>query len=220
MQATDKKKTSRSPRVTPWDGRFVVGEVCNALVSLNGSGSAGLGNMTASVRHRNAPQPRHVARLQKQGWIAMRSFEHLSDMAGLVGQEIGVSEWITVDQARIDGFAEATGDRQWIHVDPERAAAGPFGTTIAHGFLTLSLLPEMGASAMQVNDTRMGVNYGLNRVRFTAPVPVGSRLRGVFKLRAFEPIAGGAQLTMEVTMQREGSDKPVCIAESLARRYT
>ena len=150
----------------------------------------------------------------------MRSFEHLSDMAGLVGQEIGVSEWITVDQARIDGFAEATGDRQWIHVDPERAAAGPFGTTIAHGFLTLSLLPEMGASAMQVNDTRMGVNYGLNRVRFTAPVPVGSRLRGVFKLRAFEPIAGGAQLTMEVTMQREGSDKPVCIAESLARRFT
>ena len=150
----------------------------------------------------------------------MRSFEHLSDMAGLVGQEIGVSDWITVDQARIDGFAEATGDRQWIHVDPERAAAGPFGTTIAHGFLTLSLLPEMGASAMQVLDTRMGVNYGLNRVRFTAPVPVGSRLRGVFKLRAFEPIVGGAQLTMEVTMQREGSDKPVCIAESLARRYT
>ena len=150
----------------------------------------------------------------------MRSFEHLSDMAGLVGQEIGVSDWITVDQARIDGFAEATGDRQWIHVDPERAAAGPFGTTIAHGFLTLSLLPEMGASAMQVLDTRMGVNYGLNRVRFTAPVPVGSRLRGVFKLIAFEPIEGGAQLTMEVTMQREGSDKPVCIAESLARRFT
>ena len=150
----------------------------------------------------------------------MRSFEHLSDMAGLVGQEIGVSDWITVDQARIDGFAEATGDRQWIHVDPERAAAGPFGTTIAHGFLTLSLLPEMGASAMQVNDTRMGVNYGLNRVRFTAPVPVGSRLRGVFKLSAFEPIEGGAQLTMQVTMQREGSDKPVCVAESLARRFT
>ena len=150
----------------------------------------------------------------------MRSFEHLSDLAPLVGQEIGTSDWITVDQARIDGFAEATGDRQWIHIDPVRAAAGPFKTTIAHGFLTLSLLPEMGASAMTVADTRMGVNYGLNRVRFTAPVPVGSRLRGQFKLLAFEPIEGGAQLTMQVTMQREGSDKPVCIAESLARRYT
>ncbi len=150
----------------------------------------------------------------------MRSFEHLSDLAPLVGQEIGTSDWITVDQARIDGFAEATGDHQWIHIDPVRAAAGPFKTTIAHGFLTLSLLPEMGASAMSVTDTRMGVNYGLNRVRFTAPVPVGSRLRGQFKLLAFEPIEGGAQLTMQVTMQREGSDKPVCIAESLARRYT
>ena len=150
----------------------------------------------------------------------MRTFEYLSELGGLVGQEIGVSDWITVDQARIDGFAEATGDRQWIHIDPGRAAAGPFGATIAHGFLTLSLLPEMGASAMTVADTRMGVNYGLNRVRFTAPVPVGSRLRGHFKLLAFEPIAGGAQLTMLVTMQREGSDKPVCIAESLARRYT
>ena len=150
----------------------------------------------------------------------MRSFEHLSDLATLVGQEIGVSDWITVDQRRIDGFAEATGDRQWIHIDPQRAAAGPFGTTIAHGFLTLSLLPEMSASAMQVRDTRMGVNYGLNKVRFTAPVPVDSRVRGSFKLLAYEPIEGGAQLTTEVTMHREGSDKPVCVAVSLARRYT
>ena len=150
----------------------------------------------------------------------MKSFEHLAELAALVGQEIGVSDWITVDQRRIDGFAEATGDRQWIHIDPQRAAAGPFGTTIAHGFLTLSLLPEMGASAMEVRDTRMGVNYGLNKVRFTAPVPVDSRLRGRFKLLAYEPIEGGAQLTMEVTMQREGSDKPVCVAVSLARRYT
>ena len=150
----------------------------------------------------------------------MKSFEHLAELAALVGQEIGVSDWITVDQRRIDGFAEATGDRQWIHIDPQRAAAGPFGTTIAHGFLTLSLLPEMGASAMEVRDTRMGVNYGLNKVRFTAPVPVASRLRGRFKLLAYEPIEGGAQLKMEVTMQREGSDKPVCVAVSLARRYT
>jgi len=150
----------------------------------------------------------------------MRSFERLADLAPLVGQEIAVSDWITVDQHRIDLFADATGDHQWIHLDAERAAKGPFGTTIAHGFLTLSLLPEMAAAAMEIRDTRMGVNYGLNKVRFPAPVPSGSRLRGHFKLLAFEPLDGGAQLTMEVTMEREGSDKPVCVAESLARRYT
>ena len=149
----------------------------------------------------------------------MKSFKHLAEMQAMVGQTIGTSEWITVTQERVNLFADATGDHQWIHVDPERAAKGPFGTTIAHGFLTLSLLPEMGASAMTVADTRMGVNYGLNRVRFTAPVPVDSRLRGHFKLLACEPIEGGAQLTMQVTMQREGSDKPVCVAESIARRY-
>jgi acyl dehydratase len=150
----------------------------------------------------------------------MRSFEHLADLAPLVGQEIALSDWITVDQHRINLFADATGDHQWIHLDAERAAKGPFGTTIAHGFLTLSLLPEMSASAMEVRDTRMGVNYGLNKVRFPAPVPSGSRLRGRFKLLAYEPLEGGAQLTVEVTMEREGSDKPVCVAESLARRYT
>ena len=150
----------------------------------------------------------------------MTTFEHLQDLRGLVGETLGASDWIVVDQPRIDLFAQATGDHQWIHVDPARAAAGPYGTTIAHGFLTLSLLPEMFASAFAVADTRMGVNYGLNRVRFPAPVPAGSRLRGHFRLLAYEPIEGGAQLTMEVTMEREGSDKPVCVAESLARRYT
>jgi len=149
----------------------------------------------------------------------MKSFEHLADLRPLVGQEVGVSDWISVDQKRIDQFAEATGDHQWIHVDPARAAAGPFGATVAHGFLTLSLLPEMSASAFQVLDTRMGVNYGLNRVRFPAPVPSGSRLRGRFKLLSYEPIEGGAQLTVEVTMEREGSPKPVCVAESVARRF-
>ena len=149
----------------------------------------------------------------------MRSFEHLSELQALVGASIGVSEWITVDQRRIDLFADATGDHQWIHVDPVRAAQGPFGATIAHGFLTLSLLPEMSASAFQVRDTRMGVNYGLGKVRFPAPVPSGSRLQGHFRLLRFEPLEGGAQLTVEVTMLREGSDKPVCVAESLARRY-
>ncbi len=150
----------------------------------------------------------------------MRSFEKGSDLQALVGQHIADSDWITVDQQRINLFADATGDHQWIHIDPVRAAAGPFGTPIAHGFLTLSLLPEMAASAMEVRDTRMGVNYGLNKVRFPAPVPVGSRLRGRFKLLSYEPIEGGAQVTMEVSMEREGSAKPVCIAESVARRYT
>ena len=149
----------------------------------------------------------------------MTSFEHLADLQARVGEEVGVSEWITVDQNRINLFADATGDHQWIHIDAGRAAKGPFGTTIAHGFLTLSLLPEMSASAFQVLDTRMGVNYGLDRVRFPAPVPSGSRLRGRFKLLKYEPLEGGAQLTVEVTMEREGSAKPVCVAESLARRY-
>jgi len=149
----------------------------------------------------------------------MRSFERLADLEPLVGQEIAVSDWITVSQERINLFADATGDHQWIHLDAERAAKGPFGTTIAHGFLTLSLLPEMGASAFQVTDTRMGVNYGLGKVRFPAPVPSGSRLRGHFKLTKYEPLDGGAQLTCEITMEREGSDKPVCVAESIARRY-
>ncbi|HWK85806.1 MAG TPA: MaoC family dehydratase [Caldimonas sp.] len=150
----------------------------------------------------------------------MKSFATLAELQYLVGQEIAVGDWVEVTQDRIQRFAEATGDHQWIHVDPERAKAGPFGTTIAHGFLTLSLLPEMAANAFEVRDTKMGVNYGLNRVRFPAPVPSGSRLRGHFRLLKYEPLEGGAQLTTEVKMEREGSDKPVCIAESVARRYT
>ena len=149
----------------------------------------------------------------------MRSFDHCTDLQSLIGEEVGVSDWITVTQERIQMFADATGDHQWIHLDAERAAKGPFGTTIAHGFLTLSLLPEMSASAFEVRDTRMGVNYGLGKVRFTAPVPSGSRLRGRFKLLKYEALEGGAQLTVEVTMQREGLEKPVCVAESLVRRY-
>jgi len=149
----------------------------------------------------------------------MRTFQTIAELKDLVGQEVGVSDWITVTQERIQLFADATNDHQWIHLDVERAKAGPFGTTIAHGFLTLSLLPEMAASAFGVNETRMGVNYGLNKVRFPAPVPSGSRLRGRFKLVGYEPLEGGAQLTVQVTMEREGSDKPVCIAESIGRRY-
>ena len=149
----------------------------------------------------------------------MRSFETIAELQSLVGQELAVSDWITVTQERIQLFADATNDHQWIHLDAERAKDGPFGTTIAHGFLTLSLLPEMAASAFGVRETRMGVNYGLNKVRFPAPVPSGSRLRGRFKLVNYEPLEGGAQITVQVTMEREGSDKPVCIAESIARRY-
>ena len=150
----------------------------------------------------------------------MRTFENIADLQPLIGEVIGVSEWIGIDQQRIDQFAEATGDHQWIHLDAERAAKGPFGTTIAHGFLTLSLIPVMSASAFEVTNTRMGVNYGLGKVRFPAPVPVGSRLRGHFKLAKYEPLDGGAQITCEVTLEREGSEKPVCVAESIARRYT
>ncbi len=150
----------------------------------------------------------------------MKVFEKLADLQGLVGQELGVSDWVTIDQERINLFAQATGDHQWIHVDPERAKDGPFGCTIAHGFLTLSLLPELNAQAFTVSDTRMGVNYGLNKVRFTSPVPVNSRVRGRFKLVAYEPIEGGAQVTTEATIEREGSAKPACVAETLARRFT
>ena len=149
----------------------------------------------------------------------MRTFAKLADLQPLVGEHIADSDWIEVTQERIQLFAEATNDHQWIHVDVERAKAGPFGAPVAHGFMTLSLLPEMGASAMEVLDTRMGVNYGLNRVRFPAPVPAGSRVRGRFKLLRYEAIEGGAQLTFEVLMEREGSEKPVCVAESVGRRF-
>jgi acyl dehydratase len=150
----------------------------------------------------------------------MRTFEHLAELVALVGEDIAVSDWIAVTQQQIDLFAEATGDHQWIHVDPERAKDGPFGTTIAHGFFTLSLIPKFFDSAITVRDTRMGVNYGLNRVRFTAPVPVDSRVRASLKLIASEAIAGnGWQMTWSVTVEREGGDRPVCVAESISRRY-
>jgi len=150
----------------------------------------------------------------------MKTFETLADLAACVGQEVAVSDWITITQERVNGFAEATGDHQWIHVDVERAKQGPFGAPIAHGFLTLSLLPVFFESSFDVRQSRMGVNYGLNKVRFTAPVPVGSRLRGRMTLLASEAIEhNGVQMTWRVTVERDGSDKPVCVAESLARHY-
>jgi acyl dehydratase len=149
----------------------------------------------------------------------MNTYQKLSELQALIGATLGTSDWIDIDQTRIDQFAAVTGDDQWIHVDPVRAAAGPFHTTVAHGHLTLSLLPVMVRTAFKVGDVRMTVNYGLNRVRFPAPVPVGSRLRGHFKLMSFEPIAGGAQVVVEVTCEREGRAKPVCVAESVARHF-
>ena len=150
----------------------------------------------------------------------MRSFQTLSELAACVGQEVATSDWTTITQQQVNLFAEATGDRQWIHVDSERATAGPFRGPIAHGFLTLSLLPKFFESSFEIVESRMGVNYGLNKVRFTAPVPVGSRLRARMKLLAAESIDNsGMQMTWEMTVEREGSAKPVCIAESLVRRY-
>ena len=150
----------------------------------------------------------------------MKTFENLSELPPLVGQEVAVSDWITITQEQVNQFAQATGDHQWIHVDVERAKAGPFGAPIAHGFLTLSLIPKLFDSALTIRNVGMGVNYGLNRVRFTSPVPVGSRLRGRMKLLACEPIDNsGMQMTWQVTVEREGADKPACIAETLARRY-
>ena len=150
----------------------------------------------------------------------MRTLQNLEQLPSLVGQEVAVSDWITVTQDRINRFAEATGDHQWIHVDVERARQGPFGAPIAHGFLTLSLLPLFFDSAVRIEGIRMGLNYGLNRVRFVAPVPVDSRLRGRLKLLSCTPIDnGGRQLAWEVAVEREGADRPVCVAESLARLY-
>jgi acyl dehydratase len=150
----------------------------------------------------------------------MRTLQTFAELAALVGQEVAVSDWITVTQEQVNLFAEATGDHQWIHVDVERAKAGPFGAPIAHGFLTLSMLPKFFESAFEIRESGMGVNYGLNKVRFTSPVPVGSRLRGRMTLVSSEPIDNnGVQMTWQVTVERENSAKPVCVAESLTRRY-
>jgi acyl dehydratase len=147
-------------------------------------------------------------------------YQKLSDLQPLVGGALGTSDWIQIDQTRIDQFAAVTGDDQWIHVDAARAAAGPFSATVAHGYLTLSLLPAMVRSAFKIGDVRMTINYGLNRVRFPATVPVGSRLRGHFKLLSFEAVTGGAQVVVEVTSEREGHPKPVCVAESVFRHFS
>ncbi len=150
----------------------------------------------------------------------MHVFQTLAELPALVGREVAVTDWITVTQEQVNQFADATRDHQWIHVDPERAKAGPFGAPIAHGFLTLSLLSHFFEQAVTIREVRMGVNYGLNKVRFPSPVPVGSRIRARMTLQSCEPVdRGGVQVAWAVTVEREGSDKPACVAESLARYY-
>ncbi|MFF4954067.1 MaoC family dehydratase [Streptomyces chattanoogensis] len=148
-----------------------------------------------------------------------RVFASADELRGAVGEELGPSDWLEIDQKRIDLFADATGDHQWIHVDQEKAAAGPFGTTIAHGYLTLSLLPTLVPQLMRVDNVKMGINYGANKVRFPATVPVGSRLRATARIAEVAEVKGGVQLTTVVTVEREGGDKPVCVAESVSRFY-
>jgi acyl dehydratase len=149
----------------------------------------------------------------------MRVFKGVDELRAAVGSQLGVSDWVTVDQSQIDTFADATLDHQWIHVDEERAKAGPFGGTIAHGFLTLSLLPHLVGQTYRVEGTKMGVNYGLNRVRFTSPVPVGSKVRGNIELVDVADVSGGVQMTTKVTVEIEGSERPALVAEWLTRQY-
>ena len=145
---------------------------------------------------------------------------NIAALANYTGKEVGISDWLEVTQERIDQFAEATEDRQWIHLDRERAEReSPFKTTIAHGFLTLSLLSAIARTAISVGGVRMGINYGLNRVRFVSPVPAGAHIRGRFTLATVDEIKGGVQSTWNVTVECEGSDKPCCVAEWLVRYY-
>lgn len=144
-------------------------------------------------------------------------FESLDAVKGAVGTELGPSDWLEITQERINLFADATDDHQWIHVDPERAAAGPFGTTIAHGFLTLSLVSHLMPQVIRVNGISMGINYGANKVRFPSPVPVGSRIRARGVLQSVDDLPGGLQVTILVTIEIEGREKPACVVESVSR---
>ena len=149
----------------------------------------------------------------------MRIFNGVDELRAAKGTTVGHSDWLTIDQSRIDGFADATEDHQWIHVDADKAAAGPFGVTIAHGFLSLSLLPKLVAQVYRIENVKMGINYGLNRVRFTSPVPVGSKVRGVVELADVSDVTGGVQLTTKITVEIEGSERPALVAEWLTRQY-
>ena len=146
--------------------------------------------------------------------------EVVARLSSLQGEEIGVTDWMEITQERVDAFAEATGDHQWIHVDPVRAAAGPFGGAIAHGFLTLALtVPLAGQVGLDVGEPKMAVNYGLEKVRFPAPAPVGGRIRARVTLLAVSEVPGGIQVNRQVTMEVEGGEKPAMVAETVSRYY-
>ncbi|MGQ0848523.1 MAG: MaoC family dehydratase [Actinomycetota bacterium] len=149
----------------------------------------------------------------------MRTFDDLNQLDDFVGTHLGFSDWIEITQRRINLFAEATDDHQWIHVDPERAVQGPFTTTISHGYLTLSLAVPLVAQIYRVAGVRMGINYGSNKVRFVSPVPVGSRIRAGATLNSVEDVPGGRQVVLDVTFEIEGSDKPACVAQVVSRLY-
>lgn len=151
----------------------------------------------------------------------MRIFDLIDDLVELTGQPLGVSEWVTITQDMVDLFADATGDHQWIHVDPQRAAAGPFGTTIAHGYLTLALLPRLMHQIYRVDGVKLAINYGLNKVRFPAPVPVGSKIRAESSVVDVAEVGGGGyQVTLSTTVAIDGAAKPACVAESIVRYLT
>lgn len=147
----------------------------------------------------------------------MRVFNEVAELMSAAGEELGTSDWLTLDQERIDAFADATGDHQWIHVDAARAEQGPFGGTIAHGLLTLSLLPTFLQQIYRVDGARMAVNYGLNKVRLPAPVPVGSKLRATSRIVDVAPLDGTVQVTLSTTIDIEGGDKPACVVDSIVR---
>jgi len=149
----------------------------------------------------------------------VRTFNTAEELVAARGETLGTSDWVTVEQSRIDTFAEATGDHQWIHVDPEAAAKGPFGTTIAHGYLTLSMVSMLNWQIYTVEGAKMGVNYGLNKVRFPSPVKVDTRVRATSVLTDVSEVSGGLQLVVTVTVEAEGGDKPVCVAETVSRLY-
>jgi acyl dehydratase len=149
----------------------------------------------------------------------MTSFASPADLLGKEGTHLGHSDWLEIDQHRIDLFADATGDHQWIHVDPERAAEGPFGRTIAHGYLTLSLANLFLPQLMQVDNVSMGVNYGCEKVRFPAPVPVGSRIRGAGEIISAEEVKGGVQVVVRVTIEIEDNDRPACVIDTISRFF-
>ena len=152
--------------------------------------------------------------------MAQPAIYGVEELRGRVGQEVAVTDWLAVSQSRIDSFAEASGDDQWRHVDRERSEReSPYGTTVAHGFLTLSLLSRLLRDSIETRGARLGINYGLNRVRFTGPAPAGSRVRARFRLAGFEEIERGAQITWNVAIEREGEAKPVLVAEWIARRH-